>query len=99
VLDLTGNNELPNLFARRAAMIAEMKKYKQRCSIIETKLMALMGENASITGIDGWGVTYKVQQRKGYTVQPSEPRVLRITDKRPIEQRPQVDDDDEGEEA
>lgn len=95
VLDLTGNNELPNLFARRAAMIAEMKRYQKRCKIIETKLMALMGENASVTGLDDWAVSYKVEPRKGYTVQPSEPRVLRIKDKRPADQRPQIDDDDE----
>lgn len=97
VIDLTGNNELPDLFARRAAMMAEMKRYKKRCEIIENKLRVIMGDNATATGLDGWGVSFKVEPRKGYTVAPSEPRVLRITDKRPADQRPQVDDDDEQE--
>ena len=93
-LDLTGNNELPNLFARRAAMIAEMKKYKQRCSIIETKLMEIMGDNAIATGLDGWGITYRVEPRKAYSVAAKTPRVLRIRDQRPVEQRPQVNGED-----
>lgn len=98
-LDLTGNNELPNLFARRAAMIAEIKKYQQRNKIIETKLMALMGDNAAATGLDGWGVTYRVEPRKAYSVAAKNPRVLRIRDQRPIEQRPVGADDDDNEEG
>jgi hypothetical protein len=96
-IDLTGNNELPDLFARRAAMMAEMKRYKKRCEIIENKLRLIMGDNATVTGLDGWGVTYKVQHRKGYVVEPSEPRVLLIKDQRPADQRPKVDDDEEDE--
>jgi hypothetical protein len=95
VLDLTGNNEFPDLFARRAAMIAEMKLYARRCKIIETKLMAIMRDHAAITGLDGWSASYKIEHRKGYSVAPSEPRVLRIKDRRPLEQRPQVDEDDD----
>lgn len=95
VLDLVGNNELPDLLARRAAMLAEMKRMKNRCKIIETKLMDIMREHATATGIDGWHVSYKVEPRKEFTVRASTPRVLRISDKRPIDQRPQVDDDED----
>jgi hypothetical protein len=94
VLDLTGNNEIPDLLARRAAMMAEMKIMEQRCKIIQTKLMALMGDNASITGIDGWNVSFKIEPRKAYSVAASEPRVLRIRDKRPDDQRPAGSDED-----
>lgn len=97
VIDLTGNNELPDLFARRAAMIAEMKIMERRCKIIENKLRVIMGDNATATGLEGWHVSYKVEPRKGYIVEPSNPRVLRIQDKRPADQRPQIDDDDEQE--
>ena len=99
VLDLTGNNEIPDLLVRRAAMCAEMTRLKKRCIIIENKLRVLMGEAATVVGIEDFSISYKTQKRKGYVVEPSEPRVLLIKDRRPADQRPQVDDDDEDEDS
>jgi len=96
-LDLTGNNEIPDLLARRAAMCAEMSRLKRRCEIIENKLRMIMGDHAVATGIEDFSISYKTQKRKGYVVEPSEPRVLLIKDKRPPDRRPQVDDDDDNE--
>lgn len=95
VIDLSGNNELPDLFARRAAMLAEIKRYEKRCKIIENKLRVIMGDNATATGIDDWNISYRVEPHKAYSVAACEPRVLRIKDKRPADQRPKVDNDDD----
>lgn len=97
VIDFTGNNELPGLLARRAEMIAEMKHYKKRCEVIENKLRNIIGDAAVATGLEGFNVSYRVEKHKGYTVAPSEPRVLRIKDMRPADQRPQITDEDEEE--
>ena len=84
-LDLTGNNEIPDLLLRRAAMCAEMARLKKRCEIIENKLRVIMGDHATVTGIEDFLISYKTQKRKGYVVEPSEPRVLLIKDKRPAD--------------
>ena len=96
-IDLAGNNELPKLLAHRAQLMAQMKRDKQRCEVIENRLKFIMGDAAIVTGLDGWGITFKTQKRKGYTVEPSEPRVLLIRDKRPENELPTIED--EGEEG
>jgi len=96
-IDLGSNNLLPNMLAVRAQLIAQMKRDEKRCKEIENRLKYLMGDAANAVGVDGWGISYRTQHRKGYTVQPSEPRVLLIRDKRPADERPQVDDEDEQE--
>ena len=97
-IDLAGDNMLPKMLAHRAQLMAQMKRDKARCEEIENRLRHLIGDAAFVTGIDGFGISYKVEPRKGYTVQPSEPRVLRIRDKRPAEERPVVEDNNESEE-
>lgn len=87
-VDLAGANELPTLLATRAELLAEMKSAKAVCDKIENKVRFMMGEAALVTGLDGWGITYKTEPRKGYTVAPSSPRILRVRDKRPLDQRP-----------
>lgn len=96
-IDLSGDNLIPKMLAHRAQLIAQMKRDKARCEEIENRLKFVMGDSATVAGLDGWRISYKVEKRKGYTVAPSEPRVLRIRDKRPDDERPQVeggDDDD-----
>jgi hypothetical protein len=90
-IDLTGNNELPKMLALRAQLMAQMKRDKARCEAIEARLKFIMDDAAIATGLDGWGITFKTQNRKGYTVEPSEPRVLLIRDKRPEDERPSVE--------
>lgn len=95
VIDLTGDNVIPDLLVRREAMCAEMKRLKKRTEKIENQLRAVMGDAATATGIVDFSISYKVQKRSGYTVAPSEPRVLLIKDKRPPELRPGTDDEDD----
>ena len=46
--------------------------------MIDTELKYLMGDAERVEGVAGWRITYKIQNRKGYTVAPSSPRVLRV---------------------
>jgi len=77
-IDLSADTELRDaLDAREAAMkqINELTKIK---SAAETAAMARLGEYP-IGLCDAYRISWKVQHRKGYTVPPSDPRVLRIT--------------------
>lgn len=94
-IDLVGNNELPDMLATRAELRADIKRAQQACEAIENRVKFIMGEAAVGTGLDGWGISFKTQQRAGYTVEPSEPRVLLIRDKRPKEERQKIEDDDD----
>jgi predicted phage-related endonuclease len=82
VRDLAGNNELPELLARRAHFMEQVKYFEARCEAIETELRYLMGEAEQATGLPGWRITYKTEHRKEYTVKARSGRVLRIYDKR-----------------
>jgi predicted phage-related endonuclease len=82
VRDLSGNNELPVLLAERAEIRERMKRDKAQCEVIETELKYLLGDAERADGLPGWRVTYKTEHHKGYTVDPSDPRVLRILDRR-----------------
>ena len=93
-IDLSGNNRLPELLAQRAALMARIKADDGRCTEIENEIKVLMGDAEFSTGLDGWKITFKATDYKGYTVPARTRRTLRITDKRPLEERP-----DGGEEA
>jgi predicted phage-related endonuclease len=81
-IDLSGNNELPELLAERALLLARRNQDKARCEEIETEIKFLMRDAAIISGLPDWRISWKTEPRKGYTVAPSTPRVLRIVDKR-----------------
>lgn len=81
-VDLSGNNQLPELLSARENIRARMEADKADCEVIETELRFLMGDAETITGLPGWRISYKTEPRKGYTVEPSTPRVLRIYDRR-----------------
>lgn len=81
-VDLSGNNQWPDLLAQRAIIRERMERDKAGCEVIETELKYLIGDAELATGLPGWKITYKTEPRKGYTVEPSSPRVLRISDRR-----------------
>jgi predicted phage-related endonuclease len=81
-LDLTGNNSAQELLARRAAYRERITDAEAQCEVIETELKFMLGDAEMITGLPGWRVTWRMEHRKGYTVEPSDPRVLRIYDRR-----------------
>jgi predicted phage-related endonuclease len=82
LLDLSGDNEMPVLLARHAALKDEIKQRDTEMDIIETELRYRMGKAESIIGLPGWRVTWKTQTTKEYTVAARSNRVLRIFDKR-----------------
>jgi predicted phage-related endonuclease len=58
-----------------------MKIADERCKQIETMIMSRMKE-AAIARVPDFRVSWKTEDRKGYTVEPKSSRVLRIYDKR-----------------
>jgi predicted phage-related endonuclease len=93
IVDLSGNNEIPDKLARRATLNAEIKQHEAEIESIENEVRHIMGEAASIAGLEGWRVTWKTQHRVAYTVPAKDMRVLRINDKRPLDQRPGASDE------
>lgn len=96
-IDLSGDNRIVAMLARRAEMKARMKTDTTRCETIENEIKYAMGDAALVTGLLGWGVTYKTSHYKAYSVPERDIRVLRIRDKRPPDERPGTDDDEEDE--
>ena len=88
-IDVGHNNELPAMLEQRANLIARMDQDKARCKAIEDEIRFLMGDAEIALGLPDWKITYRTSRVEGYTVKPREQRVLRIYDKRPLEQRPQ----------
>lgn len=80
-IDLSNDNEVIAGLIERAELKEKIKDADDKCKAIETMLMSRMGE-AAVARVPDFSVTWKVQERKGYTVQPSSPRVLLIRDKR-----------------
>jgi hypothetical protein len=78
IADLSTSNIVPELLQRRADVKARMAQDKVQCEVIESEIQYLMGDAEYVSGVPGWRVTWKVEPRKGYTVEPSRPRVLRI---------------------
>ena len=82
VVDLTGNNELPNMLATRAALMERIKEDEGRCEEITAEIKYLLGDAEVATGIPDWRITFKTQDRAGYSVPPKTLRILRIHDRR-----------------
>jgi predicted phage-related endonuclease len=82
VADLSGNNELPGMLERRAAISQRIKEDEAAIDAINAEIMFLLGDAEAATGLNGWRVTYKTQHRSAYTVPAKDLRVLRVYDKR-----------------
>jgi predicted phage-related endonuclease len=80
VLDLSADNRLRELLPKRAAYIVERDLLQDQIDRIEGEVKAKLGQ-FEVGLLPGWRITWKDQQRKGYTVQPSSSRPLRITQK------------------
>lgn len=94
-IDLSGDNRIIALLAKRAELKARLRADTKQCQTIETEIKYVMGDAAMVTGLLGWGVTYKTSHYKAYSVPERDTRVLRVRDKRPLDQRPVADDDDD----
>lgn len=81
VLDLTGDNRLPELLEERAVARAALKEREERVDAIDAEIKAKLGEAAEAR-LPGWRITWKSQHRAERLVPASDFRVLRITDLR-----------------
>lgn len=88
-LDLASHNELPEMLETRAKLMARIKQDEARCEAIENEVRHILGDAEIATGLNGWRITYKTTDFKGYEVKPRSQRVLRIFDKRTPEERAQ----------
>ena len=97
IIDLSENNEVPVLLQERAVLLADINAMKARCETICNRLKYILGDAEMATGINGFSMTFKTSKFKEYTVPAHEARVLRIRDKRPPEERPVSENDNESE--
>jgi predicted phage-related endonuclease len=76
-IDLSTDNEVVAGLNERADLKRTIKMATERCSEVEALVMDRM-RDAAFAIVPDFRVSWKTEARKGYTVQPSEPRVLRI---------------------
>jgi predicted phage-related endonuclease len=76
-VDLSTDNRLPVLLEEFESLNAMGKHAADKLKAVKTEIAAKIGE-ASAARLPGWQITNKLQHRKGYTVQDTEFRVLRV---------------------
>jgi len=79
VLDLSADNRLHELLARRADIKASLTTAEKEADAIDAEIKAKIGEASEAT-LPGWRVTYKAQTRPERLMAASTFRVLRVTD-------------------
>lgn len=77
-IDLSGDNELPELVATREKLKAAIKSAEGLCKSADTSIKAKLGENTFGRLADGRLISWKRQERSGFEVAPTAFRVLRI---------------------
>ena len=82
MIDLSGDNRLPELLEEREALKRSEKMARERIESINSQIIYAMKDAAVATGINGWRISYKTSHFKSYTVAERDARVLRITDQR-----------------
>jgi predicted phage-related endonuclease len=80
-VDLSGDNEMIAALNERRDLKKQITENEKRCDAIEAMLMQRMQE-AAFAVVPDFTVSWKIQHRKGYTVEPKSPRVLSIRAKR-----------------
>lgn len=77
-VDLSGDNEIPGLVATRESLKAAIKNAEGLCKSADTSIKAKLGENTFGRLGDGRLISWKRQERSGFSVAPTAFRVLRI---------------------
>jgi len=85
VLDLTGDNRLPDLLVERGVLKAAVTDCDKRLSEIDVEIRDKLGAAEAAT-LPGWRISWKTHERAEYTVAASTYRALRITDLRDKDQ-------------
>ena len=94
VIDLTASNAVGGLVDQLTELKAASSRIDKDEKAVKAELQAMLGENTYGQLADGRVLCWKNQPRRGYTVAPSNPRVLRILKQMPAS----VGHDDEEEE-
>lgn len=79
VLDLSADNRLPEMLARRAELKAQISAAEAEAEAIDAELKDKIGAASEAT-LPGWKITFKAQTRPERVVAASTFRVLRVTD-------------------
>jgi len=77
-IDLSQDNELPELLVERSAIMERIASLDDRKKEIETQVKFKMRDASQVTGLNGYKVTYKTSHFDEYTVAARDTRVLRI---------------------
>jgi predicted phage-related endonuclease len=80
ILDLTGNNRINDLLFKRKKLKDQEKEFKpvlDELKAIDTEIRSILGDAYGAT-LPGWEIMCPVIQRKGYSVDPTSYRQLRI---------------------
>jgi predicted phage-related endonuclease len=77
-IDLSASNHLPILVDERDALKTQIKIAAARCGEIETEFKAALGPHSAGLLSDGRRVTWRTQNRNGYTAEPTSFRALRF---------------------
>jgi predicted phage-related endonuclease len=77
-LDLSGDNELAGMLATRETLNRLTKDAEKQVEILETNVKARLGLHERAIA-PGWRISWRNEPRKGYVVEPSNPRVLRFS--------------------
>jgi predicted phage-related endonuclease len=83
VIDLSSNNRVAEIADSLVDIRDVLKSLGKNEKIIAAELYAMLGENSYGKLADGRVVCWKSYQRRGYTVAPSNPRVLKILQQMP----------------
>jgi predicted phage-related endonuclease len=81
VIDLRGDNMLPELLAQHEDNRAAIKRLKDQQEKIETEVKTKLRDGEAAL-VDGFKVTWREQHRKEYVVAAKSYRVLRITEQK-----------------
>jgi putative phage-type endonuclease len=79
LLDLTGDNRLPVMLARRAELAATIKAAEAEKDTIDAEIEMKIGDAPGALIAGGWKASFKAQTRKETLIPASTFRVLRIT--------------------
>jgi predicted phage-related endonuclease len=77
-IDLSADNMMPGLLEERAELKGRIKVDTDRCKEIEGEIVAKIGPHESAF-VPGWKIARPVISRKGYSVEPTQFRQLKIS--------------------
>lgn len=76
-VDLSADNHLPEWLERLEQLRKEIREADKSKKGIEDEIKNRVGA-AATAWLPGWEISYRNEHRRGYTVEPSDPRILRV---------------------